>query len=229
VGVNKCAERTLAVLKNAVHDADAVAKALKQKAGFRLVGDGTFGSVDPTFHDLLRLLQKFNQEIEDAKGRGCLAVFYYSGHGLLADGPVPWNAQQAVEQHYLLPTDYDDSDGSGLRRTGIILESDVLNVMKGAAVSVVLVDACRSLSEREPMRGPGSVREVIEGWGKISTGNVDRAMVLAYACSKYAQAGDGLDGQSRFTLELLEVCINPTRWCCHGRQLSLTPACCETA
>jgi Caspase domain len=137
VGVNTCKDPALGNLRNAVNDADEVAKALQGKARFRLVGGGPFGTVaEPTFDQLLDAITCFKREIEIAK-RGCpdgvLPVFYYSGHGLLAQ-PAGHVAQPAVEQHYLVPSDYDDSNGRGLRRKGVSLEGDVLTAMEDAGV-----------------------------------------------------------------------------------------------
>jgi Caspase domain len=86
VGVNSCVDPSLRELKNAVNDARAVADALKKQAGCKLVGGGAFGTVeDPTFVELLDVLLEFKREIDTfAQGQGCLAGFYYSGHGLLA-------------------------------------------------------------------------------------------------------------------------------------------------
>jgi hypothetical protein len=124
-----------------------------------------------------------------------------------------------VERHYLVPADFDNREGLGLRMKGVILETDVLTAMDNAAIYVVLIDACRSLSKPERAPGPGSAPEVLEGWGKKLIGSFrrDRAVVLAYLCSTYDQAGDGSSAHGRFTLRLLQVCPVSKRWCCQGQ------------
>eukprot|EP00877_Chromochloris_zofingiensis_P011231 jgi/Chrzof1/6361/Cz18g05200.t1 len=108
-----------------------------------LVNNGDFHSVscviNPTRAQLLDALDNFKAHVSNLKSRGgCVALFYYSGHGLL----------DAAGHHYMLPIDWCVGRGgveAALKNYGCKLESDALPSMQDAHAAIALIDACRSM------------------------------------------------------------------------------------
>ncbi|MFM8330068.1 MAG: caspase family protein [Candidatus Methylumidiphilus sp.] len=169
------------ILHNPGNDAKLIAQALRAQ-GFDLVGDGAMFDLDKAGLD--RALKKFGDRL--AQTPGAVAVFYYSGHGLQAD-----------DRNYLLPVDANPNKPSDLRRQTVTAD-DVVQEMKdaGAALNVVILDACRN----NPF-GERGVRDTSPGLAEMR--QVPKGTLIVYATQPGNVAQDGpKDGNSPFAAAL---------------------------
>jgi uncharacterized caspase-like protein len=110
-------------LRNPAHDAFSVSQALK-RAGFEV-----WLTIDAGVSPMEEAVNSFVGEV----GPGDVALFYYSGHGVLIHGAT-----------YLLPTDMDAAGTEEIRyrcHSAELVGARLANA--GAALSIVIVDTCR--------------------------------------------------------------------------------------
>ena len=174
-----------AVLTNAVNDAEAMRKLLKQ-AGFDLMENG---NTDNTSRQTLAdLTTDFGRKLRESGGVG---VFYYSGHGMQVGG-----------KNYLIPVDAQIRDEHDLPSRAVPLES-VLNQMDGrgaGAVNLVILDACRV----NPFPW---IRGGVRGLAQEPT--PDSTLIL-YAAKPGTAASDNVRGRNGlFTHHLVQALSQP--------------------
>lgn len=198
-------------LKNSLADACQIERKLQQRGGFdvRYVPE-------PKREQLLTEILKFGERISQKKkeGHGCVAVFYYAGHGLL----------DSTGKHCLLPVNWEVESFQGrldhaLKVYGIAL-NEVLQAMKSAYAAIVLIDACqeqpnlplkRARSLSQASSGEGLTNRPVEaatwGWRGDAIGSTHHRqnLLVAHACAPRRSASDGLRGQGTFTHHLLKV------------------------
>jgi TPR repeat protein len=171
-------------LVNPVNDATDVAAALS--------GDGfNGGNVKPLFdlneHDLKRAVREFVESVKS----GDFAFLYYSGHGVEVKGV-----------NYLLPVDLpaDATEGEvedeavSAQRIAQDLES------QGAAVKVLVLDACRDNPLRATKSAGGGGLASMEGLGSL----------IVFATEAGRTASDNTEGRNGlFTQYLLKALTRP--------------------
>jgi uncharacterized caspase-like protein len=148
-----------------------------------------------------------------------LAVFYFAGHGM-----------HFGEQEYLLPTDYPRNDrhdidrckaiDDALRWYGCRLNEDVHHALRPANKAILLLGACRTISDIAPRPShgapwPPSARDphapVNSPFGQSTTGRDSSHMwLIAHGCQPLSWAADGQAGNGAFTLQLLNVRNSPS-------------------
>ncbi|GAB4822979.1 hypothetical protein N2152v2_010025 [Parachlorella kessleri] len=168
----------------AVHDnVDAMREMLEDKGGFKVRV-----SMDPDQRSLVNALRDFERAIQnyDASG-GCMAVLYYSGHGLM---------DQEFD-HYMLPKDWDMERGIGaaIDYYGCKLEGrkGALSKLAGARAAVALFDCCRSLATPGAIKVPNEPDQVARNWRReISReGTGADNLLVAHSCGPKATAQEG--------------------------------------
>jgi hypothetical protein len=113
--------------------------------------------------------------------QGCLAVFYFSGHGVV----------DPKGDHFLLPSDYheknigqlskEDVIARALEATNIKLETVVLEKVAGASSTIILLDACRQLAYGQPHQWGSSLCKEQQLFN----------IILGYACERGKTASEG--------------------------------------
>lgn len=173
-------------LRNPGNDAGGVAAAL--------------GALDYEVIQALNLdrngfFDKLDEFTEAARGAE-IALFFYAGHGLQADG-----------KNYLVPVDAKLEKKLHLRREAIDLDT-ILGEMQ-SPTNLVFLDACRNNPLAENLaRSMGASRSV--GGTRGLTRADDRSgTLIAYATAKDTVAEDGQGAHSPFTAALLEHIVTP--------------------
>ena len=172
------------VLKNPVNDADAIAKMLLT-LGFTendiiLVKDGDLKT-------MLKAVDTFGNKLTS----DCIALVYYSGHGIALDGT-----------NYLLPVDF-----RGQSRADAPFEAVAAGRILGrfedskSPINIVILDACRNnpfKSFKDASKG---------GLGKM---DAPRGTLIAYATAPGSVADDNKAGANGlYTTELLKRLPTP--------------------
>lgn len=176
-------------LANPLNDARAVSQALVA-LDFDVVEVG-----DASQAEMLQALGAFSRKLTDAD----VALFYYAGHGL-----------QVGASNYILPVDILVESERSLRY-GAIDVADILRDMeRSAAISVVVLDACRDNPFVEDLRrslsGTRSLA-VQRGLGRITP--FGSGAIIAYSAAAGETASDGAGEHSPYTEALLEQIAAP--------------------
>jgi hypothetical protein len=130
-------------------------------------------------------VREFARALEGAD----VALFYYAGHGIQANG-----------ENYLLPVDARFDDLSGLKRQAVAL-ADVMEEMQSRArTALVFIDACRDNPLADRMRA--KTRAVSRGLARVDVTANNTLVVFATAPGKVAADGEGRN--SPFTKALLD-------------------------
>ena len=127
-----------------------------------------------------------------------VAVVFYAGHGLEVDGV-----------NYLVPVDARLERDTDVEYEAVALER-VLRATTGAALRVVILDACRNNPLARSMQRTGASRSVSRG----SFGDLDDALLgdetlVAYAAAAGTTAADGDGRNSPYTAALLSHLEEP--------------------
>ena len=163
-------------LANPVNDAKAVAAALRE------LGFDVSEKVNATEKEMLRSIDDFGQKLRT----GGIGLFYYSGHGLQANG-----------NNYMVPI------GANIQAEPDI-EYETVNVGRVLAkmeaaenrVNIVILDACRNNPYKRSFRSPSQ---------GLAPMNAPSGTLIAYATSPGTVATDGPGMKnSPFTAELLK-------------------------
>ena len=172
-------------LINTVHDANAISQALK-RLGFDVVV-----ATDVDARGFEKVLAEFT-----AKASGSdVAMFFYAGHALQADGV-----------NYLLPVDAKLETEFALKREAISA-SDIIAVMEGSAkVNLVFLDACRNnpLAEKMKSMRVASGRTASVGRGLAAVSGGHSGTLIVYSTEPNEIADDGSGRNSPFANALLE-------------------------
>lgn len=173
-----------ALLKNPIHDAQAVERQLKS------LGFETNFTQDLKVADVGAL----RQQMESRLKRDSVLVFYYAGHGFQADG-----------RNYLLPTDANLSNGDEAARQSLYL-GDVLHAIERMRpkIAVVILDACRD----NPFKNQKSSNFIKQGLARVDPPS---ATVVFYATRPGGTALDGEGENGVFTTALLTELQRPNQ------------------
>ena len=160
-------------LRNTLNDANDVSAKLKEM-GFRVEL-----SLDPTLKDFNKAQDRFESRL----GPGVLALFYFSGHGSESEGDNYLHMRETP--------DYVDEDK--LDRTAIPLGKLLKGIRsRGAAFTVAILDACRSVRVTRRFRDASScgLAEVNLGLASLPPLR-DAGVIVAYATAPRETASDG--------------------------------------
>jgi uncharacterized caspase-like protein len=155
--------RSLPRLVNGVRDANAIAAALSEAAGFQVTV-----LADAAREALEEGVNRFIASIQP----GDVALFYYSGHGV-----------QIGPDNYLLPVDLSAANEVQTRsrslRAGEVVEE---MESRGAALQIVILDACRD--------NPFGRERSIGGQRGLALMTAGKGTFLAYATAPGRVADD---------------------------------------
>ena len=183
---NAAYEQEVAVLRNPVNDATAVAAALR-RLGFQVI-EGRDLDEDAFYDKII--------EFDDAGRQAKMALFYYAGHGLQVDG-----------RNYLAPVDLKLERKQDLSRRAIELAA-VLEVMRGET-NLVILDACRNnplAGELARSLGLSRAMAASRGLARVESAS---GTLIAYATEPGSVAADGTGDHSPYTAALLEHLETP--------------------
>jgi biotin carboxyl carrier protein len=169
-------------LRNPVHDARAMAAALRE-VGFEVLH--LENASQTVMEDAIRT---FGRRLTQTKGVG---LFYFAGHGVQSDG-----------RNYLIPVGGVFSSEADLPRKAVEA-NEVLARMEqsGNPLNLVILDACRN-NPFKKFRGAG-------GKGGLAAMDAPRGSLIAFATSPGAVASDGVGENGVYTKHLLENIRTP--------------------
>lgn len=181
--------RTVPTLPNPVHDANAVARALRQQ-GFQVVT-----ATDMTRAQMLTALRDFRNRADQAD----IAMVYYAGHGMEIGG-----------RNYLIPVDARIADERDARLEMIEMQ-DVLAQLSGARrMKMIVLDACRDNPFVARMQREKKGRNVGRGLAIVNDAGADT--LIAYAAAAGEVTPDGkAGGNSPFTRAFLNALQGPPK------------------
>ena len=121
-----------------------------------------------------------------------VALVFYAGHGLEMDGV-----------NYLVPVDAQLERDTDVRFEAVALD-DVLASVAGAALRVVILDACRNNPLARSMQRTSASRSVSRGsFGELNEDLLGAETLVAYAAAAGTTAADGTGRNSPYTSALL--------------------------
>jgi len=167
-------------LDNPVHDAEDIAKKLRQ-----LHFDRVTLETDLSYKQMKKVIRSFSAQIHS----GDIAVFYYAGHGV----------QSSQSENYLIPLKADIESEADLEYQAINANW-VLDYLKQAkpSLKIMILDACRD----NPFRSFRSWRgSNTRGLAKIRSSS---GTIIAYAAAEGQKAQDGDGRNGLYTEELLK-------------------------
>ncbi len=197
--------RAVAGLDNPPNDARLLARTLRAK-GFTLVGGDARIDLDRAHFNAA--LDEFGQALHGAD----VALFFYAGHGMQVRGA-----------NWLVPVDASPHRASDLD-TQMVNAARVLAAMRagGTRLNLVVLDACRDnpfpglqtpggetgLSQIQSGAGSGS-RGLGPRVGGLAQMQAPEATVIAFATQPGDVARDGANGDSPFTVALVQALQAP--------------------
>ncbi len=127
-----------------------------------------------------------------------VAVVFYAGHGLEVDGV-----------NYLVPVDARLERDTDVEYEALALDR-VLRATTGAALRVVILDACRNNPLSRSMQRTGAARSVSRGsFGELDEALLGEETLVAYAAAAGTTAADGDGRNSPYTTALLAYLEQP--------------------
>ena len=127
-----------------------------------------------------------------------VALVFYAGHGLEMDGV-----------NYLVPVDARLERDTDVRFEAVELD-DALAATAGAALRVVILDACRNNPLARSMQRTSTTRNVSRGsFGELDENLLGDETLVAYAAAAGTTAADGTGRNSPYTTALLEYLEQP--------------------
>lgn len=171
-------------LDNPANDAKLMARTLKS-VGFELVGGGPQLNLDKEHFD--SVVQKFGRRTRGAD----VALFYYAGHGLQANGA-----------NYLVPVDANPVRQADMQFQ-MLNASLVLQELEesGTKLNIIILDACRN----NPFAG-SKLRSMVGGLAQM---RAPEGTVISYATQPGNVAQDGTNGHSPYTRALATMISRP--------------------
>lgn len=172
-------------LKNPVNDVRLLTKKLTD-CGFEVIAKENLGHQD------------FETAIDDfyakIKAVNCVALFFYSGHGIQHEG-----------ENYLIPVNADIRTPADIQYQSIAL-SEILNKLRTSKsnTNIVILDACR--------KDPWSRNWAAKGGGEKGlkiVANAPPQTYIAFATGPDQIANDGTRGNSPFSLALSKYITEP--------------------
>lgn len=170
-------------LNNPVNDAQAVSQMLNQ-AGFEVVM-----AFDLTRDIMKQTVEEFAARVLE-KGNNTVAMVYYAGHGIQADG-----------ENYLIPIDAKFSDEDDLPEQGVKL-ADVVAALEATQTKarIVVVDACRN----NPFGGSAN-----DDNGGLALVDAPEGALIAYSTAPGTVAFDGLGKHSPYAAAFMRTARTP--------------------
>lgn len=172
------------VLKNPLNDVRLLADKLK-KCGFEVDK-----KEDVSRKDLLSAVNQFHEKM---KGSQCVALFYYSGHGIQYEG-----------ENYMIPIDAQIQSKNDVEFDCVPL-GKVMGYMEESqsTTNIIILDACR----KDPYapafyRGEGDK-------GLAMVRKTPHESYIAFATAPGEVANDGTDANSPFTKALARHIVEP--------------------
>ena len=127
-----------------------------------------------------------------------VALVFYAGHGLEMDGV-----------NYLVPVDARLERDTDVRFEAVALD-DVLASVEGAALRLVILDACRNNPLARSMQLTSAARSVSRGsFGELNEDLLGVETLVAYAAAAGTTAADGTGRNSPYTAALLSFLEQP--------------------
>ena len=127
-----------------------------------------------------------------------VSLVFYAGHGLEMDGV-----------NYLVPVDAQLERDTDVRFEAVELD-DVLAATEGAALRVVILDACRNNPLARSMQRTSARRSVSRGsFGDLDESLLGDETLVAYAAAAGTTAADGEGRNSPYTSALLAYLEDP--------------------
>ena len=127
-----------------------------------------------------------------------VAVVFFAGHGLEVDGV-----------NYLVPVDARLERDTDVEYEALALDR-VLRATSGAALRVVILDACRNNPLARSMQRTGAARSVSRGsFGELDEALLGEETLVAYAAAAGTTAADGDGRNSPYTTALLAYLEQP--------------------
>jgi uncharacterized caspase-like protein len=170
-------------LNNPVNDAQAVSQMLNQ-AGFEVVM-----AFDLTRDIMKQTVEEFAARVLE-KGNNTVAMVYYAGHGIQADG-----------ENYLIPIDAKFQAEDDLAEQGMKL-ADVVAALEATQTKarIVVVDACRN----NPFGGSAA-----DDAGGFALVDAPEGALIAYSTSPGTVAFDGLGKHSPYAAAFMRTARTP--------------------
>ena len=127
-----------------------------------------------------------------------VALVFYAGHGLEVDGV-----------NYMVPVKASLERDTDVRFAAVALD-DVLAATGGAALRVLILDACRNNPLARTIRRTSATRSISRGsFGELNEESLGDETLVAYAAAAGTTAADGDGRNSPYTTALLEYLEQP--------------------
>jgi hypothetical protein len=177
--VGNGAYRQVSALPNPTNDANDVADSL-QRLGFSVTR-----VTNANFDGMRLALRDFAPKVRRAE----IAVVFFAGHGIEADG-----------ENYLIPVDAELKTDLDVPHEAISLKNVMQVVSPASKLGLVVLDACRNNPFASRMVRTLRTRAVSRGLASVEpTGSI----LVAYAAKDGTTASDGTGRNSPFTKALL--------------------------
>lgn len=173
-------------LPNPVHDARAIAKALDG------MGFETITGIDVDRDGMERLLRQFLGKAADAK----IALLYYAGHGLQADG-----------RNYLVPVDAKLNSASDLNFGTIGLDRILASLDDPTRANIIILDASRDNPLARNLASHLRSAAVGRGLAPYTALGTNTLIAFSTAPGHVARSGSGAD--SPFAASLVRHIATP--------------------
>lgn len=172
--IGNSAYNGVAALKNAASDGQLIAD------GLRRTGFEVSIAIDANRTSMLEAIYRFNASAQNAD----VAMIYYAGHGLEADG-----------KNWIIPTDATLANVMDLPFQAIDLDTPLTSVSRARKLRLLVVDAARNNPFERLLRG--ATRAVGRGLGTIT--EIPREdMLVVFSASPGTVAMDGAGRYSPF-------------------------------
>jgi uncharacterized caspase-like protein len=176
-------------LPNARNDAMAIADALRD-LGFRVIV-----GVDLDTQETHATIRQFTSAIDNSE----IALFFYAGHGMQVQG-----------ENYIIPTDSDIQREIDVSTEAVNLDSVIRQMDLGAAIKIVLLDACRDNPfENNLTRSMGATRSAASLGKGLAPIQAAGGALIGFATEPGAVAYDGNGRNSPFAAALLRHIATP--------------------
>lgn len=168
--------------------------AADMEAALERLGFDVMSVADVTLSELNEALRNFARGSAGAE----IALVFYAGHGMEMD-----------RVNYLLPVDARLERETDVAYETVALDR-VLQATEGAALQVVILDACRNNPLAAAMQTRNPTRSISRGaFGALDERLLGDEMLVAYAAAEGTVAEDGTGRNSPYTTALLQHLDQP--------------------
>jgi uncharacterized protein len=172
-------------LPTTLNDADDIAQS------FARLGFATTKLFNASYDDFRRAIRKFNELTQNAE----VAVIYFGGHGLEANG-----------ENWLLPVDADLRTDLDIAQEAIGLNTLMQSVGRVSALGMVILDASRNNPFAARMQRTGQTRSVDRGLARVEP---SQNVLVAYASKDGTTNEDRGGRNSPYAAALLRYLESP--------------------